>query len=209
MKAALALILLTFFLASCDEGEPKEKQEGLSPTEQAYATDWYNKTKTMFGALPEAADPGTAKAKLGKKLYYETALSINNTKSCNSCHMLDQYGVDNLPTSPGHDGTLGERNSPTVYNASFHIAQFWDGRAADLKEQAKGPILNPIEMGIPDESTAVQRISDIPEYSELFAAAFPDEESAISYENIAEAIGEFEKSLITPSRFDDFIERRY
>lgn len=205
IKTILTAVVTSLLFISCGTGEPKEKQEGLSPTEQAYATDWYNKTKTMFGALPEAADPTTVKAQLGKKLYYETALSINNTMSCNSCHMLDQYGVDNLPTSPGHDGTLGERNSPTVYNASFHIAQFWDGRAADLKEQAKGPILNPIEMGIPDEATAVQRIADIPEYSEMFSAAFPEEEAPISYENIAGAIAEFEKCLNTPSRFDEFM----
>jgi cytochrome c peroxidase len=92
-----------------------------------------------------------------------------------------------------------------VLNASTHVAQFWDGRAADVEEQAKGPILNPIEMGMPDEATVVGALRDIDGYAPLFAAAFPDAEAPITYDNLANAIGAFERTLITPSRFDAYL----
>jgi cytochrome c peroxidase len=163
------------------------------------------RAQNLFAALPETSDRSTEKALLGQQLYFEKALSINNEMSCNTCHQLEAFGVDGEPTSPGHAGVRGDRNSPTVYNAGYHIAQFWDGRAADLSEQAKGPILNPIEMGIPDEKTAVERIKAIKGYAEKFNYAFPNQAEPITYQNIATAIGDFEKSLITPSRFDEYL----
>lgn len=144
---------------------------------------------------------------MGEKLYFETALSVNGTQSCNTCHRLDENrgGVDNKKFSDGAlEGTIGDRNSPTVWNAGFHFVQFWDGRAEDLKEQAKGPILNPVEMGIPDEATAVQNIKDAG-YSDEFANVFGSKD-ALTYDNIAEAIAAFERTLITEDRFDDFLE---
>lgn len=111
--------------------------------------------------MPSSKNDSAEKIALGQKLYFETALSVNGEQSCNSCHLLDGKGagVDNKPTSPGAlPGTLGDRNSPTVWNAGFQFAQFWDGRAADLKEQAKGPILNPVEMGMPSEQAAVDSL---------------------------------------------------
>jgi len=103
----------------------------------------------VFGRLPEVMvsekNPITEeKVRLGRMLYYEARLSKSQTLSCNSCHKLEAYGVDNQPTSEGHKGQHGDRNSPTVYNAAGHVAQFWDGRAADVEEQAKGPVLNPV-----------------------------------------------------------------
>ncbi|MDX5321594.1 MAG: cytochrome-c peroxidase [Bacteroidota bacterium] len=199
----LALLLaLVGTLGSCGENT-QTKTDG--PAVDSLDIARQQKAMAIFRQLPEPADATSAKAVLGKKLYFETALSINNSLSCNSCHMLDKYGVDNLPTSPGHEGKKGDRNSPTVYNASFHLAQFWDGRAANLTEQAKGPILNPVEMGIPDEKTAVARIKAIPEYTALFAAAFPDEKEPITYNNIAGAIAAFEETLITPAPFDAYL----
>ena len=109
-------------------------------------------------------------------------------------------GVDNLPVSPGAKGDLGTRNSPTVLNAGLQRRQFWDGRAENLVEQAKGPILNPIEMGMPDEQTVVNKISGIDEYRKAFAEVFTDVKPAITYHNIAEAIAAFERTLLTPSR---------
>jgi len=159
----------------------------------------------IFRSMPAPGDPSSPKAVLGKKLYLETALSYNYQLSCNSCHMLDKYGVDNLPTSPGHEGKTGARNSPTVYNASFHIAQFWDGRAENLTEQAKGPMLNPIEMGLADEFTAVQRIKGIPDYAPIFELAFPNEHDPVNFNNMAKAIAAFEECLQTPSPFDAYI----
>jgi len=106
----------------------------------------------VFGTLPvEASNPENAitpaKVELGRTLYYELRLSKNHDVSCNTCHLLDRYGVDGQPTSTGHRGQLGGRNAPTVYNAALHITQFWDGRAADVEEQAKGPVLNPMRSG--------------------------------------------------------------
>ncbi|GIW44383.1 MAG: cytochrome-c peroxidase [Candidatus Binatia bacterium] len=165
----------------------------------------------IFAPLPPVAEskenPVTEeKVRLGRVLYYDARLSVNDKISCNSCHQLDRFGVDNEKTSPGHDGRRGDRNSPTVYNAAFQIAQFWDGRARDVEEQAKGPILNPIEMGMPSAEAVVAKLEKIPGYLPLFRAAFPGQEKPITYDNIARAIGAFERKLVTPSRFDDFLK---
>ncbi len=141
---------------------------------------------------------------LGKKLYFEKKLSINNTISCSSCHNLDTFGVDNQATSPGHDGTRGGRNSPTSLNAALHIAQFWDGRAKDVEAQALGPILNPIEHGLPSEKAALKKLSDAGYISE-FQTAF-GKKNSFTYKNIGVAIGAFERTLLTPSRFDDYLK---
>lgn len=146
------------------------------------------------------------KITLGRMLFFENRLSKNHDVSCNSCHMLDKYGVDNKPVSPGHKGQLGGRNSPTVYNAGGHIAQFWDGRAKDLEEQAKGPILNPVEMAMPDETTVLRTLKSMPGYVEAFKAAFPDDADPVTIDNLAKAIGAFERKLVTPSRFDKWLD---
>ncbi|MEZ5330880.1 MAG: cytochrome c peroxidase [Thermoanaerobaculia bacterium] len=126
--------------------------------------------------------------------------------SCNSCHVLTSFGVDHLPFSPGDDGELGGRNSPTVLNAALHVAQFWDGRAADVEEQAGMPVLNPVEMAIPDEAFLVERLSETPGYLEAFRAAFPEDDPPIDYSNIRLALAAFERTLLTPSRFDAYLE---
>jgi cytochrome c peroxidase len=168
------------------------------------------RAQAIFGELPDAAvDPDNpisdAKVDLGRMLYYDARFSKSQQISCNSCHALDAYGVDGEPTSPGHEGQRGSRNSPTVYNAALHIAQFWDGRAADVEEQAKGPVLNPVEMGMPSEDYVIEVLRSIPGYGPAFAAAFPEAEDPISYDNMARAIGAFERQLLTPSRFDAFL----
>ncbi|CAG0907315.1 unnamed protein product, partial [Cyprideis torosa] len=118
---------------------------------------------------------------------------------------INTYGVDNESTSPGALGKRGDRNSPTVYNAALHIAQFWDGRAKDVEEQAGGPILNPVEMNMPSKEFVVARLKSINGYRQLFAKAFPDEADPITYWNLQKAIGAFERTLITPSRFDQYL----
>ncbi|MDW8305790.1 MAG: cytochrome c peroxidase [Leptospiraceae bacterium] len=195
----LILALLPLMLASWFCGTDKKAKELQA------------KALSVFGRLPDKM-PGSEndtpeRIELGKKLYFDTRLSINDSQSCNSCHQLEgkKAGVDNNPTSAGAKGTLGERNSPTVLNAGFHIAQFWDGRAKDLVEQAKGPILNPVEMAMPSEKAVVDKLSKIPEYPPLFAKAFPGEKNPLTYHNIAEAIASFERTLITKDRFDDFL----
>ena len=170
-----------------------------------------SRANRFFSPLPQTM-PGSEndtpeRIALGRKLYFEKRLSINDKQSCASCHILENgfAGVDNLPTSPGAKGDMGTRNSPTVLNAGWQDSQFWDGRAEDLVEQAKGPILNPIEMGMPDEQTVENKIRKITEYQNDFTKAFPAEKQAITYQNIAEAIAAFERTLITPGRFDDFM----
>jgi len=171
-----------------------------------------SRANRYFGSLPDTmpgSENGTPELiALGKKLFFEKRLSVNDTQSCATCHRLDEgfAGVDNLPTSPGARGEQGTRNSPTVLNSGWQDSQFWDGRAEDLVEQAKGPILNPIEMGMPDEQTVVNKIRGIDEYRKEFVHAFPGNEQAVTYQNIAEAIAAFERTLITPGRFDDFMK---
>jgi cytochrome c peroxidase len=147
-----------------------------------------------------------AKVALGRMLYYEPRLSRNQKISCNSCHALDKYGVDHTATSEGHKGQKGDRNSPTVYNAAAHIAQFWDGRAATVEEQAKGPMLNPVEMAMPSESRVVAVLTSMPEYVAAFKKAFPDANPPVTLNNAAAAIGAFERKLITPSRWDKYLK---
>lgn len=165
---------------------------------------------TAYAPLPEEV-PGSARAPteqqiaLGRMLYYEPRLSLSQTISCNSCHDLANYGVDGEITSDGHDGQRGDRNSPTVYNAAGHFVQFWDGRAADIEEQAKGPVLNPVEMGMPSEEHALAVLKSIPEYVHAFEQAFPDETDPVTFDNMAIAIGAFERKLTTPSPWDDFL----
>ena len=172
--------------------------------------DLQQRAQAVFGTLPPVAEskdnPITdAKVTLGRALYYDPRLSASNTISCNSCHQLDKYGVDGEPTSPGHKGERGERNSPTTYNAAFHFVQFWDGRAPTIEEQAKGPILNPVEMGMPADVDVITKLRAIPGYAPLFKAAFPNQPEPISYNNIALAIGAFERKLVTPAPFDRYL----
>jgi cytochrome c peroxidase len=164
----------------------------------------------MFQPLPESMPSNTneitdAKVMLGRMLYYEPRLSKSQEISCNSCHLLDKYGVDGQPASDGHKGKLGDRNSPTVYNAAGQFVQFWDGRAADVEEQAKGPVMNPVEMAMPSEKQVITVLKSMPEYVDAFQKAFPGEKNPISYTNMALAIGAFERNLVTPSRWDKFL----
>lgn len=166
---------------------------------------------SSFSPLPDemplsGVEPTPALVDLGRMLYYEPRLSKSHEISCNSCHDLAAFGVDSRPVAEGHEKQHGTRNSPTVFNAAGHIAQFWDGRAADVIEQAKGPILNPIEMAMPDEAVVVETLKSIPGYVEAFAKAFPEDDDPVTYDNMAEAIGVFESKLVTPSRWDAFLE---
>jgi cytochrome c peroxidase len=157
--------------------------------------------------IESSEHPSTdAQITLGRQLYFEKRLSLNQNVSCQSCHKLEAFGVDGETTSPGGDGQRGARNSPTVYHAAGAFSQFWDGRAKDVEQQALGPILNPIEMGMPSAAAVVTRLKAIPGYVEQFAKAFPNEKSPLSYENVGRAIGAFERGLTTRSRWDDFLE---
>jgi cytochrome c peroxidase len=150
-----------------------------------------------------------AKVTLGRQLFYDARLSKNQDLACVTCHALSAYGVDRRGGQPtvslGDRSQPGTRNAPTVYNAALHIAEFWDGRAADVEEQAKGPILNPIEMAMPDAATVVKVVKSIPGYSPLFASAFPGAGDPVTYDNLGIAIGAFERKLVTKDRFDRYL----
>lgn len=144
-----------------------------------------------------------AEVELGKKLFFDPRLSKSGFISCNSCHNLSMGGTDNLPTSIGDHWQQGPINAPTVLNSSMNMAQFWDGRAADLKEQAGGPIANPGEMAS-SHVLAVQVLASIPGYVMEFKQVFGTDE--ITIDQVTEAIAEFEKTLVTPnSRFDQWL----
>lgn len=167
------------------------------------------RAKSLFGPLPSEApnpaNPATpAKVELGRLLYYDPRFSLSQEISCNTCHPLDRFGADGEPTSAGHRGQRGARNSPTTYNAALHVAQFWDGRAADVEAQAKGPVTNPVEMAMPSEQYVVRVLRSIPGYAPLFAKAFPGEAEPRTFDHFAQAIGAFERGLLTPGRFDAF-----
>ena len=162
---------------------------------------------TVPAVMEDDANPITEdKITLGRMLYYEPRLSKGQDIACNNCHQLDKYGVDGEPTSPGHKGQRGDRNSPTVYHAAGHFSQFWDGREPNVEEQAKGPILNPVEMALASDKQAVAVLKSIPQYVELFKAAFPGDDNPVTYDNMAKAIGAFERKLVTPSRWDKFLQ---
>lgn len=167
--------------------------------------------KAVFQPLPEvaasASNPVTPqKVALGRALYNDTRLSVGNDISCNSCHRLDNFGVDNEPTSPGTKGQRGDRNSPSSFNAAIHIAQFWDGRADSVEKQALGPILNPKEMAMPSEKEVLKRLKGDPNTVAAFQAAFPGERDPVTYANVGNAIGAFERTLMTPSKLDRYLK---
>jgi cytochrome c peroxidase len=164
----------------------------------------------MFAALPAVMSASghpasVAEVALGRRLFYETLLSNGHDVSCNSCHALNGYGADGRRVSFGSVGHVGGRNSPTVYNAAGHISQFWDGRASSVEEQAKGPILNSVEMGMPNSGAVLEHLRASATYRAAFAAAFPGQPAPITYDNVGNAIGAFERGLVTPSRWDAYL----
>lgn len=215
LRFALPASLLTLALSGCPGGEGEKKSPGPGGPAPAAAgnkelTDLAARAKATFGVLPAEAespkhDVTEAKVALGRMLYFENRLSKNQEISCNTCHDLAKFGVDGKATSAGHKGQLGDRNSPTVYNAAVHFTQFWDGRAADVEEQAQKPITNPVEMACPDDAFVVKVLTTIPGYADPFKAAFPDDKEPITMKNVGEAIGAFERRLMTPGRFDEFM----
>jgi cytochrome c peroxidase len=206
----LLLLVISFFLACNQNTSSDQSANQQNEPKSQEDQELLDKAQALFKPLPKIAEnkdnPITPeKVALGKTLYYDKRLSKDENVSCNSCHNLETYGVDNLPTSPGDEGETGDRNSPTVLNAALHFVQFWDGRSKDVEEQAGGPILNPVEMAIPDEEFLIDRLSDIDEYQILYAEAFPGEEYPLTYENTEKAIAAFERTLLTPSPFDDYL----
>lgn len=192
----------------------KQEAEYLDATETEVSFDSLSeielreKASIFFGSLSDLPKEviSSEKIELGKRLYFDKRLSKDNTISCNSCHSLTNFGVDNLPLSPGDTKEFGNRNSPTVLYSSLHSMQFWDGRAADVEEQAGGPILNPVEHNIPSEEFLENRLREIEIYQAMFKEVYPDSVQPITFITITDAIGAFERQLNPRSRYDDWVD---
>lgn len=183
MKTKISIILL-LFIGICSASGIVSASEPIQP-------------------IAPVKEINLAQVELGKKLYFDPRLSKSGFISCNSCHNLSMGGTDNLKTSIGHHWQQGPINSPTVLNSSMNVAQFWDGRAADLKEQAGGPIANPGEMAF-SHTLAINVLESIPGYVIDFKQVFGTEK--IDIDQVTTAIAEFEKTLVTPnSRFDRWL----
>ena len=168
--------------------------------------------KALFKPIPATppslpGNPATpAKVELGTMLYFDPRLSASHAISCSSCHNIGLGGVDAQETSIGHGWQRGGRNAPTVFNAVFNTAQFWDGRAKDLEQQAGGPLVNPVEMASPPEHV-VEQLAGIPGYVAAFKTAFPGDAQPLTQANVERAIAVFEATLITPNApFDRYLE---
>lgn len=200
---ALPLLALVggFWLTACQtSGEGESEADGPS-----------TRISTLFKPLPdevpELGDGPVAEARvdLGHKLYFEPKLSRSGNVSCNTCHVVGAAGVDHRQVSKGVGDRKGRRNSPTVYNAAFLESQFWDGRAATLEEQAKGPLQAHVEMDMTPEMV-VERLRTLG-YTSLFEKAFPEADTAVTFNHVADAIAAFERTLITPGApFDRYLE---
>lgn len=180
-----------------------------APEQEAELTELQQRALTFTQPLPEDAfEEGMLRSdeliELGKMLFYEPRLSKSGLISCNTCHNMATFGVDQLPVSIGHMWQKGPRNAPTVLNAALHRIQFWDGREPDVESQAIMPILDPLEMASTREHVLAV-LNSMPEYVERFQRAFPEEDNPMVYENVGVAIGAFERILLTNSRFDDFL----
>ncbi|ADZ69610.1 cytochrome-c peroxidase [Polymorphum gilvum] len=197
-RASLLLASLSVFALSLT---PAQAQSELL-TE---ARDYF---QPIPHSVPTVADNPVTREKidLGRMLFFDPRLSRSGLLSCNTCHNVGMGGDDNLETSIGHGWQKGPRNAPTVFNAIFNTAQFWDGRADDLKAQAKGPIQAGVEMAnTPDR--VEETLKSMPEYVERFQRAFSGEADAVTFDNMARAIEAFEATLITPaSKFDLYLE---
>lgn len=226
------LLSAGLFAAACDEApresdvQPKKAEGkpavhapkgGVGNTEKVAAAEASAKPVSIdkqllvqFGKLPEQFDNpknpiSREKVSLGKKLYFDKRFSKNQDVSCASCHSLSTFGVDGGKTSEGHKKQHGDRNSPTALNAAGGFVQFWDGRATDVEAQALGPLVNPVEMAMPSLAAVEANLKAIPGYAADFKAAFPKEAQPVSAKNFGAAIGAFERTLVTPSRFDKYL----
>lgn len=170
----------------------------------------YRMLKMILGndpPSPKAPVEATAEMiALGNALYHSESLSQKGNISCASCHDLSTYGVDNKTTSPGSTGKNGERNTPTTYNAARHFRQHWDGLAESVEEQAMLSVLDPMQHGLADEAVMLAKINEQKDLVDGFTKAFPGDAAAVSAKNFGIAIGAFERTLVTRSKWDDYIE---
>ena len=211
-----SLLFLAAFLGACSGGDTPdtadvEGQAATTTTVQGEGPAIRAQAAALFAVIPAEAPQlpdnqlTDERVELGKMLYFEPRLSASWLISCNTCHNLSLGGIDLMETSIGHGWQKGPRNAPTVLNAVYNLAQFWDGRAADLMEQAQGPVQAAVEMSSTPERT-VATLKSIPDYVAMFGEAFSGQADPVTFENMARAIEVFEATLITPnSPFDRYL----
>ncbi len=173
--------------------------------------DLLKQAKQIFSPLPQVMSSEknpitTEKVKLGKILFYETRISIDGTVSCARCHPIGLYAADGLKKSIGNNCKVNPRNAPTLFNAAGQISAHWIGNRADVEDQARQSVTGPPSFGMPSNEAVEKKLIEIKGYMELFKKAFPGEADPITVENLAKAIGAFERTLVTPSPFDSFLE---
>ncbi len=195
IKNILTFLSMFIFMVSESYADDKIRESALSFF------------KPLAKTMPGSETDTKKQIAIGKKLYFETALSINKTQSCNSCHNIinNDSGVDHLKTSIGALGKLGTRNAGSTWNAGMHIAQFWDGRAKTLEQQAKFPLFNPNEMAMPSEQEVISRLNN-KHYLPFFQQAFPSDNSPINLKNISKSLAAFQRTLITKDRLDEYLK---
>lgn len=217
LRTVLVVSLLTLSGAACTTSDapsaqaPKEAaKDAATPAPAKPAPVTIDRASlALFAPLPAVMEDANnvitpEKTRLGQMLYFDKRLSKNQEISCDTCHVLSDYGIKHDVVATGHKGALGRRNSPTVYNAAGQFAQFWDGRSPSVEHQATQPLVNPIEMASNDK-LAVQTLKSMPDYVGLFKAAFPKDKDPVTAANIGKAIGAFERQLVTPSRWDKYL----
>jgi cytochrome c peroxidase len=197
LKIKIVVLISTLFLAGISFGSDEDE----SLLKQA------NK---IFGPLPQAMvsekNPITPeKVKLGKMLFYETRISVDGTVSCSRCHPIGLYAADGLRKSIGNNCKVNPRNAPTVLNAAGQISEHWIGNRVDVEDQAKQSVIGPPSFGMSSYEAVEKKLKEIKGYVELFKAAFPADNNLVAVDNFAKAIGAFERTLVTPSRFDAFL----
>jgi len=203
MKTTIFIFVgLLFFGCKKATTEDFSKQPVPEKSELAKkAENFFKSISTVeYASIPQN------KIDLGKKLFFDKTLSKSEAISCNSCHNLATFGVDNKVFSIGDNKELNVRNSPSVIYASLNAMQFWDGHAKTLEEQAGESLLNPVQNGIPDAAFLEKKLRAIPEYQTLFKKVYPNDAEPITFANITNVIGDFERQLLPKSKFDDYLD---
>jgi cytochrome c peroxidase len=173
--------------------------------------DLLRQAKQIFSPLPQVMssdkNPITPeKVKLGKILFYETRISVDGTVSCARCHPIGLYAADGLKKSIGNNCKVNPRNAPTLFNAAGQISAHWIGNRVDVEDQARQSVIGPLSFGMPSNEAVENRLKGMRGYVDLFKEAFPGESDPVTVDNFAKAVGAFERTLVTPSRFDSFLK---
>jgi cytochrome c peroxidase len=206
LKKSIPFFVLVFFIFSCGENE---KKENSLPEKQDIAI--LKMAKSYFSPLPhfdlnKVSESEKNKIELGKKLFYDTSLSGSGNVNCALCHSFNSYGTVNASVMPGDKGNISTRNPPTLLNSLLQYAFGWDAKYKTLEDQIGGMLLSKTEMGNADSISLIKKLISDKNYAELFDRAFPESKNSLSFLNVEIAVAYFIRSLITRSKFDNYLE---